>query len=677
MSSIEEVGARLSLKDRPAFSRGLRDVEGDIDRVGGAADRAGRHFSVLGGLAGGAHSAVSLVGSVARTAAVGVGVLTGAAVAAGVSMIGLASDAAEVESKFNTVFGTAGADQVNAWIRDIQGEVHIATDELQNAASTFGVFGQAVGVPASDLSTFSTNLAQAGLDLASFSNADPSDVFLALRSGLAGEAEPLRQFGIFLSDASLNAFAAAQGIGKTTQEMSEQEKVLLRQQFILANLGAAQGDLARTADGVANQQRGVVGAFRDFRVEIGQVLTPAVEQLLPLLTTGLEGVLNRLRENLPSLQERTRTWAQMVVRLYRTIRDGRIDTSGFDEQIEAVFGTRFGGFLNTAIDLVGTLRGNIEELGTRQGAITTIGDMFGPGAADVLDRVWTAFDQLGTVWRESIVPAWQGVTENLGPLAGLSFRVFSDVLGWAADHADQLIGPLEILFGTWIIGSTIGRIGQMAGAFRGLAGALTATTVASVGSSGAGGLLAALGSLSRFLATNPLIALLTAVAALIGITFVALSGEVGAAVDRAALSPEEINALEATNIARERQGLPPISQAELMASAPGASASPEQQHILDSIAIGRRNQAASGGHATVPAGTPITGGVLEGTGGAVPTPTRPASHPGGGGPQEFSGWPPIIIQAWDGEDVARLLNNNARALTEAVERGLQINRSRS
>lgn len=674
--AIEEVGARLSLKDRPAFSRGLRDVEGDIDRVGNAADRAGRHFSVLGGLADGAHGAVSLVGSVARSAAIGVGVLGGAAIAAGASMIGLASDAAEVESKFNTVFGVAGADQVNAWIRDIQGTVHIATDELQNAASTFGVFGQAVGVPASDLSTFSTALAQAGLDLASFSNANPEDVFLALRSGLAGESEPLRQFGIFLSDASLNAFAAAQGIGKTTSEMSEQEKVLLRQQFILANLGAAQGDMARTSDGLANQQRSFWGTLRDIRVEIGEALMPAVQAFLPILTGGLERVLNRLRENLPSLQERTRTWVQMVVRLFRTIKDGRVDTSGFDEQIEAVFGERFGGFLNTAIDLVGTLRGNIEELGTRQGTIATVEDMFGPGAAELLDNVWTAFDNLATVWRDSIVPAWQGVQENLGPLAGLSFRLFSDVLGWAADHADQLIGPLEILFGTWIIGSTIGRVGQMAGAFRGLAGALTASTVASVGSSGSGGLLSALGALSRFLATNPLIALLSTVAALISISFVALSGEVGAAVDRAALTPEEINALEATNIARERQGLPAISQAELMASAPGASVSPEQQHILDAIAIGRRNQ-AGGTHATVPAGTPITGGVLEGTGGAVATPARPATHVGGGGPQEFSSVQiPITIHAMDGASVERILRDNGRVLTEAVERGLQINRGR-
>lgn len=660
--AIEEVGARLSLKDRPAFSRGLRDVESDIDRVGGAADRAGRHFSVLGGLAGGAHGAVSLVGSVARTAAVGVGVLTGAAVAAGVSMIDLASDAAEVQSKFDTVFGTAGADQVNAWIRDIQGEVHIATDELQNAASTFGVFGQAVGVPASELSTFSTALAQAGLDLASFSNADPADVFLALRSGLAGESEPLRQFGIFLSDASLNAFAAAEGIGKTTAEMTEQEKVLLRQRFILANLGASQGDLDRTSEGLANQQRSVSGAFRDFRVEIGEVLTPAVQVLLPLLTRGLEGVLNRLRENLPSLQERTRHWAQMVVRLYRTIKDGRIDTEGFDTQIEAVFGERFGGFLNTAIDLVGNLRDNIGELGTRSGTITTVEDMFGPGAADLLDRVWTAFDNLGRIWRESVVPAWQGVTETLGPLAGLSLQLFSDVLGWAADHTEELIPWLEVLFGTWIVSSTIGRVGQMAGAFRGFATALGMTSVAAVGT-GTGGLLGALGSLSRFLVANPLIALLSTLAVLIGVTFANLSGEVGAAVDRAALTPEEINALDAVNIARERQGLPPISQAEQMAGVPGAGAAsgpgaltPEQQHALDAIGIARERQAS------------------------VPVPVPNTAHPSGGGAQEFAGAPQAVvqvtIQALDGADVERVLRDNPRPLTEAVERGLQINRSR-
>lgn len=663
--AIEEVGARLSLKDRPAFSRGLRDVESDIDRVGHAADRAGRQFSTLGTLAGGARGAVSLVGSVSRTAVIGVAALGTAAIATGGHLINLASDAAEVQSKFDTVFGTAGADQVSAWIRDIQGEVHIATDELQNAASTFGVFGQAAGVPASDLATFSTALASAGLDLASFSNANPEDVFLALRSGLAGESEPLRQFGIFLSDASLNAFAAAEGIGKTTAEMTEQEKVMLRQRFILANLGAAQGDLDRTSEGVANQQRSLLGTFRDMRVELGEALLPAVETLLPVLTHGLEGVLNRLRDNLPNLQERTRHWAQMLVRLYRTIRDGRTDTSGFDTQIEAVFGRRFGGFLNDAIDLVGTLRTNIGELGTHAGTVTTIEGIFGSGAAGFVDTLWTALENLGRIFTESVIPAWQGVTETLGPLAGLSFQLFSDVLGWAAENTEALIPVLETLFTVWIVNSTIRNVLGMATAFRGFATALGLTSVAAVGTSGAGGLLGALASLSRFLIANPIVALLSALAVLIGVSYVGLAGEVGAAVDRAALTPEEINALDAVNIARERQGLPPITQAEQMAGVPGAGAAsgpdaltPEQQHALDSIDIARDRQAAV----------------------SAPVPVPSTTHPSGGGPQEFAGAPQTVIhlnvQALDTEGFERVVRNNARPLVEAVERGLQINRGR-
>lgn len=628
--AIEEVGARLSLKDRPAFSRGLRDVESDIDRVGHSADRAGRHFSTLGTLAGGARGAVSLVGSVSRTAVIGVAALGTAAIATGGHLINLASDAAEVQSKFDTVFGTAGADQVSAWIRDIQGEVHIATDELQNAASTFGVFGQAAGVPASDLATFSTALAAAGLDLASFSNASPEDVFLALRSGLAGESEPLRQFGIFLSDASLNAFAAAEGIGKTTAEMTEQEKVMLRQRFILANLGAAQGDLDRTSEGVANQQRSLLGTFRDIRVELGEALLPAVETLLPVLTNGLEGVLNRLRDNLPNLQERTRHWAQMLVRLYRTIRDGRIDTEGFDTQIEAVFGTRFGGFLNDAIDMVRNLKTNIGELGTQAGVSATVESLFGAGAAEFVDTLWTALENLGIVFRESVVPAWEAAQEVLGPAAGLAFEVFTDLLGLAAENTEALIPWLEAFFIVWTGTKVVGAISNILGMGRALFGLTGAMGVSGAAATGGRGLIAS------FLASPAAPALATAG------TAVVVGAHVWEGVEHMA------------------SGEPWRDEVTGERLEPTVSPSGSGENPLPSTSVPM---------AGVPSVLPSQA--------AAPTSAIPfrSSHPVGGGAQEFAGVN-VVIQAWDGEDVQRALRDNPRPLIEAVERGLQINRSR-
>lgn len=492
--AIEEVGVRLRARD-DGFGRNVRQAEQSVERLGRAADRTGDKLSGLGRLASSAVSGgVGLIGSAARGAAVGVAALTAGAAAASYSLVTLASDAAETESKFNTVFGTGGGDQVSAWIRDIQSNVHIATDELQSAASTFGVFGQAVGVPGQELARFSTDLAAAGLDLASFSNASPEDVFLALRSGLAGESEPLRQFGIFLSDASLNAFAAAEGIGKTTAEMTEQEKVLLRQRFILSNLGAAEGDLERTAGGLANQQRGLVGVFRDLRVELGEALMPAAQRLLPVLTDGLQDALDGIRDNLPDIQERVGGWADDLVRLYRTIRNGRVDTTGFITQMGDVFGSGLGGFLGEAIQGFRDLEVAVADVGTRQGSIQTVESMFGPDAGDILDRVFEAGADIATVFDESLVPAWNDAVESLGPLAGATGRAFAEMLGWAADNAEALEPWFKAIFVTYLTSSVVSRVAGLATATRNLAvatGLLGVNSTAAATGAG-GGLLARL-----------------------------------------------------------------------------------------------------------------------------------------------------------------------------------------
>lgn len=274
--ALEEIGARLSLKDRRAFSadaakarRDVKDVGDEAERTGRKADRASRGFvgmrSSMGALRTGAALAVTALGAVA-----------GAGGLASFKMVTLASDAAETQSKFSTVFKGIEA-PVNDFVKATQQKFGVPTKELQDAASTFGVFGKAAGIPIKDLAGFSTSLTQAGLDLSSFYNTSPGEALLALRSGLAGEAEPLRKFGIFLSDATLQARAKTMGL---TGALTESQKVMIRQKIILGGLGDAQGDLARTAGGMANQWRTLKGRLQEGATVIGTALLPKALELL-------------------------------------------------------------------------------------------------------------------------------------------------------------------------------------------------------------------------------------------------------------------------------------------------------------------------------------------------------------------------------------------------------------
>ena len=116
-------------------------------------------------------------------------------------------------------------------------------------------------------------------DLASFNNLDPTDVLLKLRSGLSGEAEPLRSLGVFLTEAKVKAKAMEMGLGNAHGELSEGAKLLARYKLITEETTTAQGDFARTADGLANAQRRANAELLDRQAELGAKFLPIQKQI--------------------------------------------------------------------------------------------------------------------------------------------------------------------------------------------------------------------------------------------------------------------------------------------------------------------------------------------------------------------------------------------------------------
>src|SRR3546814_11106152 len=129
--------------------------------------------------------------------------------------------------------------------------------------------------------------AQLAQDLVSFYNVDTETAIQKLRSGLSGESEPLRDFGVFLTEANVKAKALEMGLTGVGDELTEQEKILARYQLVLAAPHTAQGDVARTSDSHSHQMRRDAAAIAALRVAIGEKPTPAVPPLNEKLTTIL------------------------------------------------------------------------------------------------------------------------------------------------------------------------------------------------------------------------------------------------------------------------------------------------------------------------------------------------------------------------------------------------------
>lgn len=400
--ATEEVGIRLTLQGRREVARGLtetaRELEGvsdaghEVDDAGRAAARGldeatdskfARGFADLRTKAAGAASVIGR--GVVKAAKVGAAALAAGAVAAGalsVSAVGLAGDARETASAFETVFGPAAAG-VQKQLDSLTDRFGLYNPELQDAARQFGVFGKSAGVADKDLSGFSTELVQAGLDLGSFYNADPSEVFSALQSGLAGETEPLRKFGIFISDTALKAQAATQGL---TGELTDQQKVMLRQQLIMASLGDAQGDLARTSEGYANQQRAATGRWSTFLQLLGGPMTTAATGAFRGLNSILTVAISELQSRLPGMeagaQRLSDRFAELGEKAAREL-PGAIDTltakwDGLQERWSSFTGGDVGAQFGTLRDNLVAMGPGLQEMAAQL-----------PGVADTMSVVNT------------------------------------------------------------------------------------------------------------------------------------------------------------------------------------------------------------------------------------------------------------------------------------------------
>lgn len=207
----------------------------------------------------------------------------------GVAAINAASDLAEVQNVVDVTFG-AGAVKIDSWAKSAGKAFGLTETQAKKYTSTLGAMMKSQGIADNQLIEMSTDLAGLAADMASFYNLDFDEAFQKIRAGISGETEPLKQLGVNMSAANLEAFRLEKGMTKAFSAMSQGEQTALRYQYIMQATADAQGDFARTADGFANASRRIETAMETIKTVGGGLLMEVVEPL----TTGLASLLEQL-----------------------------------------------------------------------------------------------------------------------------------------------------------------------------------------------------------------------------------------------------------------------------------------------------------------------------------------------------------------------------------------------
>lgn len=204
----------------------------------------------------------------------------------GKECVELGSDLAEVQNVVDVTFTTM-SDKVNEFAKNAMTSAGLSETMAKQYVGTFGAMSKSFGFSEQQAYDMSTALTQLTGDVASFYNISQDLAYIKLKSVFTGETETLKDLGVVMTQTALDQYALANGYGKTTSEMTEQEKVALRLAFVQKQLSAASGDFIRTSGSWANQVRVMQLQLQSLKATVGQglinIFTPVLKVINILL----------------------------------------------------------------------------------------------------------------------------------------------------------------------------------------------------------------------------------------------------------------------------------------------------------------------------------------------------------------------------------------------------------
>lgn len=250
------------------------DTKFDTSGIDNGVSRIKQSFNSLG-------SAVKKIGLL-----IGGAFAVGKLVQFGKECVALGSDLAEVQNVVDVTFTTM-SDKVNEFAKNSMVSAGLSETMAKRYVGTFGAMSKSFGFSEAQAYDMSTALTQLTGDVASFYNISQDLAYIKLKSVFTGETETLKDLGVVMTQSALDQYALANGYGKTTSAMTEQEKVALRLAFVQKQLSAASGDFIRTSDSWANQVRVMQLQLQSLKATVGQglinIFTPVLKVINILL----------------------------------------------------------------------------------------------------------------------------------------------------------------------------------------------------------------------------------------------------------------------------------------------------------------------------------------------------------------------------------------------------------
>lgn len=369
------------------------------------------------------------------------------------SCLSLGSDLEEVQNVVDVTFKSMSSG-INSFAQTAITQFGLSETAAKKYAGTFGAMSKAMGLSESAAYEMSTTVTGLTGDVASFFNLSADEAYTKLKSIWTGETETLKDLGVVMTQTALDNYALNNGFGKTTKNMTEQEKLMLRYRYVMSSLSDAQGDFARTQDSWANQTRVLSLRFESLKATLGQgfinVFTPILKGLNMLLgklqtvanafksfTNGLmnkDGIESALSGGTTEAASLGAGIADAGDEAVTAAKKAKKALAGFDE----INTLSFGDSEDSAVSDVGAGSGSIDLSGISEAnsAVDSMAENMGKKFRDIFSKMKTALDP--------VLNSLSRLKEALNPLKDFSF-------GAIESFYQKVLKPI----GKWTLGKGI------------------------------------------------------------------------------------------------------------------------------------------------------------------------------------------------------------------------------
>jgi len=388
--------------------------------------------------------------------------------------IEVGSNVTEVQNVVDTAFKDLSG-QADQWASNAM--TNFGLSEL-SAKKYMGVFGQmsnAMGITGQAALDMAEDVTGLTGDVASFYNLSTDEAYTKLKSIWTGETETLKDLGVVMTQTNLDQYALNNGFGKTTAKMTEQEKVMLRYQYVTSALSNATGDFVKTQDSWANQTRILTLRFQQLKASLGK-------GFIALFTPILRG-FNNLLAGLQKVADGFSSFVQMLTGADVSTSMGSIssDIAGIGDDASSAADNvgDIGSAAKTAKDIEKSLAGfdQINKLteptddssdssgstgGTSSGigSVDLVPDVSGSTSnatsaiSDFVNKAKKELDKLRkwsvSTFSPSMSKIWDGLTKNTDTAKKNLTSAFNDIKALGPPLLNYFNGPFTNYLVTWV-----------------------------------------------------------------------------------------------------------------------------------------------------------------------------------------------------------------------------------